>query len=227
MPPNARNAAQRGLEDYVDVAHRISAFFEKYPQGCLRAGTPWEVREIGDQTFVVFTALAYRTPDDEMPAEGTAWEPFPGPTQFTRNSELMNAETAAWGRALAALGFETRKGIATRQDVERRQAETAEREKPKSERSGLDKIRAVTEGITLDQVRVLRDAVTEAGASSEELGLLLVTVGVENALVANLLTAESITKAEAKKAAALLTDEQANHVLVALEWEPSEGERDG
>ena len=209
MPPNARNAAQRGLEDYVDVAHRISAFFEKYPQGCLRAGTPWEVREIGDQTFVVFTALAYRTPDDEMPAEGTAWEPFPGPTQFTRNSELMNAETAAWGRALAALGFETRKGIATRQDVERRQAETAEREKP----NGKPK----SEGVTLDQIRTLRDAVTEAGATREELGLLLVTVGVENALVANLLTAESITKAEAKKAAALLTDEQASAVLAALE----------
>jgi hypothetical protein len=80
--------------------------------------------------------------------------------------------------------------------------------------------------ISLDKVRALRGAVTEAGANREELGLLLVTAGVENALVANLLAAESITKAQAKKAAALLTDEQASAVLAALE-STTEGSHNG
>ena len=35
------------------------------------------------------------------------WEarPIPGTSNFTRNSEVENCETSAWGRALAALGF--------------------------------------------------------------------------------------------------------------------------
>src|SRR4051794_2047121 len=104
------------LEGYVDVATRIQAFFEKYPEGVLRREDV-EIREIGDRTFIVYKALAYRTPQDELPGQGTAWEPFPGPTPFTKDSELMNAETSAWGRALAALGFEVHSGIATQQDV--------------------------------------------------------------------------------------------------------------
>ena len=80
-----------------------------------------------------------------------------------------------------------------------------------------------TGGIPLDQVRDLRNAVYTAGANREELGLLLVTAGVENALVATYLEKESsITKAEAKKTAALLTDEQASAVLAALEGERDE-----
>ncbi len=72
-------------------------------------------------------------------------------------------------------------------------------------------------GITLDQVRVLRKAVYESSPSPEELGLLLVAVGVDGGYAAaNLLVAESITKAEAKTVAALLTDEEASAILDAL-----------
>ncbi len=71
-------------------------------------------------------------------------------------------------------------------------------------------------GITLDQVRALRKAVYEASPSREELRLLLTAVGVENALVADYLSEESITKADARKVVALLTDEQADAILAAL-----------
>ena len=66
-------------------------------------------------------ALAYRAPDDPMPGIGTAWEPFPGRTPYTRDSELMNAETSAWGRAIVAtLAADTNKGIASREEVRNR-----------------------------------------------------------------------------------------------------------
>lgn len=108
------------MDDYVDVAQRIHDFYERFPEGSLQsADTPF-VLEIGGKPFVVYHALAFRTPDDPVPAHGWAWEPVPGPTQFTRDSELMNAETAAWGRAIVACGFSTKK-IASAQEVRSRQ----------------------------------------------------------------------------------------------------------
>ena len=104
------------LDDYVDVAARISEFSEKYPEGSLQAHMEFLTEPIG--WFCV--ARAYRTADDERPGIGHAFEPVPGKTQFTRDSEAQNAETAAWGRAIVALGFKTKK-IASRQEVQARQ----------------------------------------------------------------------------------------------------------
>jgi hypothetical protein len=103
------------LSDYVEVKDRIAAFHEKYPEGSLQSD--WQVREVGDTTLIVCHAKAYRTPDDKRPGIGTASEPFPGKTPYTKDSELMNAETSAWGRALAALGFEVSRAIASREEV--------------------------------------------------------------------------------------------------------------
>jgi hypothetical protein len=116
-------------EDYVDVAERIRQFKERFPEGSLQSfGDPkfqviTEKREDGQElthVFVMYCAAAYRTPDDERPGIGWAWEPVPGPTPFTKDSELMNAETSAWGRAIVALGFETKK-IASAEEVRNRQ----------------------------------------------------------------------------------------------------------
>jgi hypothetical protein len=91
------------LDGYIEVPDRILAFKEKYPDGTLQGD--WSLEEVGDATFVVYVARAYRTADDERPAVGMAWEPYPGKTPYTKDSELMNAETSAWGRAIVALGF--------------------------------------------------------------------------------------------------------------------------
>lgn len=107
------------IDDYVDVAERIREFYERFPQGRLCAGSDPKVVEIGGKPFVWYHARAYRTPDDPVPGDGFAAEPVPGPTQFTKDSELMNAETAAWGRAIVALGFATKK-IASAQEVRNR-----------------------------------------------------------------------------------------------------------
>jgi hypothetical protein len=122
---------QRSLDDYVDVAARIAEFRDKHPGGSLQPvnpDLPYAIvqaqgtdknGELIQQTFIVYIAAAYRTPDDTRPGIGSAWEVFPGRTPYTRGSELMNAETSAWGRAIvAALAADSKRGIASREEVE-------------------------------------------------------------------------------------------------------------
>lgn len=112
------------LEDYVDVAARITAFKARYPDGSLQT-LSWEVLDVAGKTFVVYRAGAYRNPHDRRPGHGTAWEPFPGPTPFTRDSELMNAETAAWGRAIVAVGITASRKLASAEELSARGAPPA------------------------------------------------------------------------------------------------------
>jgi hypothetical protein len=120
-------ANYKGPLDYIDVATRIVEFREKFPTGSLQ---PWKDPYIAEvkmpdgniKSFMVYSAAAYRSPEDTLPGVGYAWEPIPGPTNFTRDSELQNAETAAWGRAMvAALAVDTKKGIASSEEVRNRQ----------------------------------------------------------------------------------------------------------
>ena len=126
----------KDLDDYIDVAQRIAEFRVKHPEGSLQPlnpGQPFEIRELAGTdkngkevrgTFIIYTAAAYRSPDDPRPGVGCAYEVFPGRTPYTAGSELQNAETAAWGRAIvAALAADTRAGVASQQEVRNRQAE--------------------------------------------------------------------------------------------------------
>ena len=108
-------------EGYVEVNERIIEFYERFPDGSLQSACQPFMVETGVKAFVVYVARAYRSPDDKIPGEGWAWEPVPGLTNFTRNSELMNGETSAWGRALAALGIKVKEGIASANEVRARQ----------------------------------------------------------------------------------------------------------
>lgn len=115
-------APYKGPLDYIDVASRIIEFRTQYPTGSLTQKNLEFIKDIGGKDWVVYTAAAYRTPDDICPGIGTAWEPIPGATNFTRDSEVQNAETAAWGRAMvAALAVDTKKGIASSEEVRNRQ----------------------------------------------------------------------------------------------------------
>jgi len=107
--------------DYIDVAERIVEFRTKHPDGSLQQ-VSLDFREVNGGWWVIYTAAAYRAPDDARPGIGTAWEPVPGRTNFTRDSEVQNAETAAWGRAIvAALAADTKRGIASAEEVRNRQ----------------------------------------------------------------------------------------------------------
>jgi hypothetical protein len=119
-------------EDYIPVADRIAAFYAKHPEGSLQS----EMVELSD-TRVVMRAYAYRTPDDPRPGIGYSSLTIPGATPFTRGSEVENCETSAWGRAIAALGFEVKRGIATAEDVRNKAAspsQTAQAPRPQPER---------------------------------------------------------------------------------------------
>ena len=118
--------AKNFAEDYVDVATRIHEFREKHPEGTLQPACPEEpirVVTVGDKTFLQYTAAAYRSPDDPRPGIGIAWEPIPGQTPFTKDSEAMVCETSAWGRALIAVGAaDAKRGIASANEVRNRQS---------------------------------------------------------------------------------------------------------
>ncbi len=80
-------------DGYVDVATRITQFRAKHPEGSLHPfddSKPYEIINVEGKTFVVVVAAAYRSPDDTMPGVGMAWEPFPGQSPYTEDSELQN-----------------------------------------------------------------------------------------------------------------------------------------
>jgi len=104
--------SDRRFDDYIEVNERIMAFYAKYPEGSLQT----DIYTLTD-SLVVMCARAYRNPTDPRPGTGWSSLQIPGSTNFTRGSEIENCETSAWGRAIAALGFEVKRGIATKQEV--------------------------------------------------------------------------------------------------------------
>lgn len=110
------------LDGYVDVPTRLRLALAKYPDLRVVEG-PHEFIELGDRTFLVCTVAVYLTPDDTRPVTGSAWEPFPGKTQFSRDSEWMVGHTSALGRALGYLGFGIDRSIASANEVEARMSD--------------------------------------------------------------------------------------------------------
>lgn len=147
--------------DYVDVAERLTTFFERFPTGSIQC-QPAEIKTIGDKTFISVIAVVYRSPEDQLPAIAEAWEPFPGTTNFTRNSEAMNAGTSAVGRSLALIGLHTKRSLATKQEVQNRVAEQTEPvKKPAAKKPvDVDKIlKAINNATTIEQLNKLGEAI--------------------------------------------------------------------
>ncbi len=89
------------MKDYVDVAERIRAFYERYPEGSIQTEM---VRLEGD--MVVFRATVFRDREDPNPTTGWAYE-REGVGYVNKTSFIENCETSAIGRALANLNFPT------------------------------------------------------------------------------------------------------------------------
>jgi hypothetical protein len=126
---------QNRLDDYVDVAERIRIFRERFPEGTLQPldpSSPFHIVEVAGQTFIQYTAVAYRSPNDQLPGIAVSWEPFPGKSPFTSGSELMNAETAAWGRAIIAALVADSKKIASLDEVRARRDAQPSQEAPQT-----------------------------------------------------------------------------------------------
>ena len=101
------------LDDYVDVAARIKAWYEAYPDGRIET-TMMHLDDKG----VSFRALAYRgLGNDEQPAgTGHSFLAIPGSTPYTRGSEVENCETSAVGRALVMAGLPAKK-VASSEEI--------------------------------------------------------------------------------------------------------------
>ena len=110
------------MDDYVPVVDRLSEAYVRWPELRLYEH-PATVVNIDGHAFVASTVTAHRSPEDTHPAQATAWEPFPGKTSFTRESEMMNAATSAVGRVLALMGIAAKKSIASRDEVRNRQTQ--------------------------------------------------------------------------------------------------------
>ena len=106
------------LGDYVEVKDRIARFYDLYGQGRLVTSGYELTREPDDKPKVIVTGLAYRTPDDPHPGVGTSWMYLPGRTSYTLGSEIENAETSAWGRAIGSLGILIDRSIASANEIE-------------------------------------------------------------------------------------------------------------
>ena len=115
------------LSNYVDVATRIKLLTEKYPNASINCTAP-KVVEVAGHVFIEVTAHVDTAPMANERGEwlsrtatATAWEPFPGKTPYTRDSEMMNAETSAIGRAIGALGIGLTGSMASQNEVANRQ----------------------------------------------------------------------------------------------------------
>ncbi|CAB4135326.1 hypothetical protein UFOVP1506_7 [uncultured Caudovirales phage] len=111
------------LSNYVDVPERFKQALAKWPELRVMENRP-EIITIGDKTFISVTMQIWRTPDDPIPAQATCFEPFPGKTSFTRDSEQMNASTSCLGRCLGLMmSFGSK--MASTEEVRNRQETSA------------------------------------------------------------------------------------------------------
>lgn len=160
-------------DDYVDVAARIREFREKYPDGSLQPVRPeepftfveWADRDGQVVRYIVYAAAAFRTPYDERPGIGVAQELIPGRTPYTRNSELQNAETSAWGRAIvAALAADTNKGVASTEEVRNRRADQQQEQEERQSRAQTDAQALATQASMATTAQEVRNLYRAASA---------------------------------------------------------------
>lgn len=109
-------------DEYVTVAERIEKFYTKHPDGKINTTIIEHDREAG---FVLIRAEVYRQSGDTLPAAtGHAYEYRSGNgPQATSYVEVC--ETSAVGRAIGNLGFEIKRGVASREEMQK-----AERQAP-------------------------------------------------------------------------------------------------
>lgn len=104
------------LDGYIPVNERLLTALMQYPDlRVVEAGHHTE--ELGGEIVLVCKVAVYRTPDDQLPAIGTASEPVPGRTPYTKGSELMVGYTSALGRALGYMGIGIERALASSDEV--------------------------------------------------------------------------------------------------------------
>jgi hypothetical protein len=100
------------LDDYVPVNERLEQFRKDHPDWSLLA----EVQvDDGDRVRMV----AWVVDDAGRKVACGHAEEIRGRGQVNQTSPVENCETSAWGRALACLGYEVKRGVASREEMEK------------------------------------------------------------------------------------------------------------
>jgi pyruvate/2-oxoglutarate dehydrogenase complex dihydrolipoamide acyltransferase (E2) component len=101
-------------DEYITVHERIEKFYAKFPQGRIITTIIEHNEETG---FILMRAEVYRESDDALAAAtGHAYE-LRSAGHVQAGSYVEVCETSSVGRALALLGFEVRRGVASREEV--------------------------------------------------------------------------------------------------------------
>ncbi len=101
-------------DEYITVSERIEKFYAKFPQGRILTSIIEHSAETG---FILIRAEVYRDADELLPAAtGHAYE-LRSAGHVQAGSYVEVCETSSVGRALALLGFEVRRGVASREEV--------------------------------------------------------------------------------------------------------------
>ena len=108
------------LDNYVDVPTRLRMALENFPDLRVQESQP-TFREVNEKLYIEIRCTVWRDKDDQLPCIAYCWEPFPGRTPYTKDSEQMNASTSALGRALGMMGFGIDHKMASKQEVMARQ----------------------------------------------------------------------------------------------------------
>jgi hypothetical protein len=101
-------------QDYVQVNERLEKFRADHPLWALES----QLLHHDDKTFIVRAVVTNE--EGRIIATGLA-EEIRGQGMVNKTSPLENCETSAWGRALANLGYEVRRSIASREEMEKAQ----------------------------------------------------------------------------------------------------------
>lgn len=124
------------LADYIPVNERLEQFYSQHPEGRVLTALIEHDKEAG---FILMRAEIYRNQDDASPAStGHAFESR-GEGFVNRTSYIENCETSAVGRALALMGYEIKRGIASREEMQKveRMSTPLQAVKPPGERETL------------------------------------------------------------------------------------------
>ena len=196
------------LDNYVDVPTRLRLALEKYPDLRIQESQP-TFREVTTRLYIEIRCTVWRDKDDQLPVIAYCWEPFPGTTPYTRDSEQMNASTSALGRALGMMGFGIEHKMASKQEVLARQQPTVTQE-PTTYPDGGPVPDPFTGEQQVSNVVKFRDP--KAKASDKQLGMIRalargrglatgagVSEGVSGVIERQITKLDELTKAEASK----------------------------
>lgn len=112
----AATQAKDRFADYVPVSERLEQFYSDHPEGRILTNI---VEHDAENGFVLIRAEVYRQQDDAVPAAtGHAFENR-SEGFVNKTSYIENCETSATGRALALLGYEIKRGIASKEEMEK------------------------------------------------------------------------------------------------------------